>query len=234
MIRLDKYLAHAKLGTRKEVKKLIRAGFIEVNGVVCRYDDQKIDEITDTISYDGETIAYTDLHYIMLHKPAGYLSSTLDEHYPSVLHLIDEDYSYDLFPIGRLDVDTEGLLLLSNDGKLSHALLSPRHHVEKEYEVEIQQGLSQMDKERLETGVSLDDVVTKPCQVEIIKDKQIKMVLHEGKFHQIKRMLHAVDNEVVYLKRIRMGALWLDPNLELGEYRPLTKTEVALLKGANK
>ncbi|MDF9823891.1 16S rRNA pseudouridine516 synthase [Breznakia sp. PF5-3] len=233
MIRLDKYLAHAKLGTRKEVKKLIRMGMIKVNGEVCFNDDMKIDE-NDSISYEDEIVSYQEYYYIMLNKPVDYLSSTIDEHYPSVLNLIYEDFAYDLFPVGRLDVDTVGLLILTNDGKLSHQLLSPKKHVEKEYYVELKEAITQKDIDTLEAGVQLDDEWTKPCKVIVKDERHVHIVICEGKFHQIKRMFHVVHNEVLYLKRIRMGEVWLDDVLEEGDYRPLTIDEIQALKGVTK
>lgn len=231
MIRLDKYLAHAKLGTRKEVKKLIRSGQIEINGEVCKKDDFKIDENKDEVVFDGEHIYYQEFYYLMLNKPQGYISSTLDEHYPSVLNLIEEDYAYDLFPIGRLDVDTEGLLLLSNDGKLSHRLLSPKKEVDKRYYAELESELAKESIALLEAGIELDDGPCKPCKIEIQDKDKIYISISEGRFHQVKRMMHAVNNEVLYLKRMQIGSLLLDDELELGAYRALSDEEISKLKG---
>lgn len=231
MIRLDKYLAHAKLGTRKEVKKLIRSGQVEINGKVCKKDDFKIDENNDEVVFDGELIYYQEFYYLMLNKPQGYISSTLDEHYPSVLNLIVEDYAFDLFPIGRLDVDTEGLLLLSNDGKLSHRLLSPKKEVDKRYYAELEKPISNEDIAVLESGIELDDGPCKPCKIEVLDTHKIYISISEGRFHQVKRMMHAVDNEVLYLKRMQIGSLLLDETLELGEYRTLSDEELIKLKG---
>lgn len=231
MMRLDKYLAHAKLGTRKEVKKLIRQGFISVNGEICRNDDTKIDEINDEIIYDEMPVYYQEFYYLMLNKPEGYISSTVDELDPSVLHLIEEDFALDLFPVGRLDVDTVGLLLLTNDGKFSHNLLSPKHHVEKEYYVELEKSLSDDDITKLETGVLIDEEYTKPAKIKRIEDTIVHIILTEGKFHQVKRMFRSVGNEVLYLKRIRVGTLLLDSSLEEGDYRFLSDEEIMQLKG---
>ena len=234
MIRLDKFLAHAKLGTRREVKKLIRQGFVSINGEVCRNDDRKIDEEKDEIIYEGMPVQYQEFYYLMLYKPMGYVSSTVDELNPSVLHLIEEDFALDLFPVGRLDVDTVGLLLLTNDGKFSHNLLSPKRHVEKEYYVELEKALDRESIHKLETGVLLDEDYTKPAKIEVIEEKIVHIVLTEGKFHQIKRMFHVVGNEVLYLKRIRMGTLLLDTTLNEGDYRFLCDEEIMQLKGENK
>lgn len=231
MMRLDKYLAHAKLGTRKEVKKLIRQGSVTVNGEICRNDDAKIDEINDEVMYDEMPVFYQEFYYLMLNKPEGYISSTVDELDPSVLRLIEEDFALDLFPVGRLDVDTVGLLILTNNGKFSHNLLSPKHHVEKEYYVELEKPLSDDDITKLETGVLIDEEYTKPAKIIKIEDTIVHMILTEGKFHQVKRMFHAVGNEVLYLKRIRVGTLLLDSSLEEGDYRFLSDEEIMQLKG---
>lgn len=231
MIRLDKYLAHAKVGTRKEVKKLIRQGHIRVNGEICRKDDEKIDETNVEVLYDEEVIDYQEFYYIMLNKPPGYVSSNVDELDPSVLHLIDEVFAFDLFCVGRLDVDTHGLLLLTNDGKFAHHLLSPRHNIEKEYYVELANNVSDSDIQQLENGILIDDRYTKPAKVIKIDTNIVHLIIREGKFHQVKRMFIALGNEVVYLKRIRIGLLGLDESLEEGSYRFLSEKELQLLKG---
>ncbi len=232
MIRLDKYLAHAKLGTRREVKKLIRRGAVYVNNELCRNDDEKIDENTAVVEANGEVVQYAKNHYIMLHKPQGHVSASIDNLYPTVLDLIYEDYALDLFCVGRLDVDTEGLLILCDDGSMSHALLSPKKHVEKEYHVELEKSYSQADIEALEGGISIsDDEVCKEAKVKVIDEKTLTLTITEGKFHQVKRMMHAIDNDVTYLKRIRMNKLFLDEELEVGSYKVLTSDELALLKG---
>ncbi len=232
MMRLDKYLAHAKVGTRREVKKMIRKGIIYVNDVLCRDDDYKIDETKDVVVMDGEVIQYQEYYYIMLHKPDGYVSASIDDFYPTVLDLVYEDFALDLFCVGRLDVDTEGLLMLTNDGPLAHALLSPKHHVEKEYYVELKEDITQEHIDALEAGIQIsEDEVCKPCKVLKKDSRVIHLILTQGKFHQVKRMMHAVDNEVVYLKRIRMNDLWLDEALALGEYKQLSDDELKLLRG---
>lgn len=231
MIRLDKYLAHMNYGTRREVKKIIRSGWVSVNGTVILNDDQKIDENKDVVCVDGENINYREYYYIMLNKPQGYISATIDERYPTVLDLIHEDYVNQLFPIGRLDLDSEGLLLLSNDGALSHDLLSPKKHIDKEYYVELAKSFSEIDMQKLELGVAINNhEICKEAKATRIDTNKMLLVIQEGKYHQVKRMMHAIDNEVIYLKRIRMGSLHLDDTLSLGEYRMLNDEEIQLLK----
>lgn len=231
-MRLDKYLAHAGVGTRKEVKKLIRSKAVTVNGEVVRNDDYKIDETRDEVFVYDEPIFYQEFYYVMLNKPAGYISATMDDREPTVLDLIYEDFAYSLFPVGRLDKDTEGLLLLTNDGALAHNLLSPKKHVDKEYYVELSKEYSDEDVLKLESGIILnEEEICKEAKVERIDDTSMYLTIQEGKFHQVKRMMHAISNEVFYLKRIRMGTLVLDESLYLGEYRMLNAEEIALLKG---
>ncbi|OCN03725.1 hypothetical protein A4S06_05025 [Erysipelotrichaceae bacterium MTC7] len=231
MIRLDKYLAHLKYGTRKEVKKIIRSGAVRVNGEVIRNDDYKIDETTDEVIYDGFVLDYQEYYYLMMNKPDGYVSSNKDELDPSILNLVFEPYAFDLQCVGRLDVDTKGLLILTNDGKFNHAVTAPKRHVEKEYVMELEKPLSENDIQQLYAGVSIDDDLSKALSIKVIDEASYAMVIDEGKYHQVKRMMHAVNNEVLALKRIRIGALYLDENLEEGEYRALTKTEVEVLGG---
>lgn len=231
MIRLDKYLAHAGIGTRKEVKQWIRKKHVSVNGVICIKDDTHIDETSDEVVLDGERIQYDRVVYIMLHKPDGVVSATSDAQYQTVLECIDTIIPKDCFPVGRLDIDTEGLLLICNDGKLAHALLSPKKHVDKTYYVEIREPLEKGDIELLESGtITLDDEVLKPAKVEVIDETSIYLTIQEGKYHQVKRMLQAVHNEVLFLRRERMGSLVLDTALKPGEWRYLTEEEIQVLK----
>lgn len=230
-MRLDKYLAHAGIGTRKEVKQLIRKKHICVNGKICSKDDVHIQEDSDIVSLDGANITYQSIVYIMLNKPKGVISATMDELHATVFDCIDAILPNDCFPVGRLDIDTEGLLLICNDGKLAHDLLSPRKHVDKTYYVEIDHALTNADKERLENGsIVLDDVNLKEASVEQIDTCSLYLTIKEGKYHQVKRMLEAVDNEVVYLKRVRMGSLRLDEQLAVGEWRYLHDDEIEDLK----
>lgn len=232
MMRLDKFLAHANYGTRREVKKIIRSGWVSVNDQIVKNDDFKIDESKDIICVDNEQVIYQQFYYIMLNKPNGYVSATIDDRYPTVIDLIYEDYALDLFPVGRLDLDTEGLLLLTNDGSLSHELLSPKKHVDKEYYVELEKEYSQQDIKTLEAGVAINDQeVCKEAKVKRIDNNKMMLIIQEGKYHQVKRMMHAIENEVTYLKRVRMGTLKLDKTLPLGEYRALNEEEIKMLKG---
>ena len=231
-MRIDKYLAHSGFGTRKEVKKLIRSGAVLVNGEVIKNDDAKIDEVNDIIMVNDEVVNYQKDVYLMMNKPAGYISATEDAYEPTVMDLFVQYEGKDIFPVGRLDKDTEGFLLLSNDGDLAHRLLSPKHHVEKEYYVELDHDFDVSYIPMIEQGIAIgEDEICAPAKVCNVDGNVLHLILTEGKFHQVKRMMVACDNEVTYLKRLRMGNLWLDESLESGEYRPLTEEELALLKG---
>ena len=237
-MRLDKFLANSGIGTRKEVKEILKRGKISVNGIFIKDGRIHIDEKKDGIKYENEVISYKPFVYIMMNKPAGVISATEDSHHKTVIDLLNNKYrTYDVFPVGRLDIDTEGLLLLTNDGILSHNLLSPKKHVDKKYYVKIAKPLSENDVKTLENGIKLEEnFVTKKAKVEIISEDlesnsyQVYITICEGKFHQVKRMFKAVDNEVLYLKRIKMGNLLLDQNLKLEEYRELTENELDKLK----
>ena len=237
-MRLDKFLANSGIGTRKEVKEFLKKKKISVNGIFVKDGKIHIDEKKDVIKYENEVISYKPFVYIMMNKPAGVISATEDSHHKTVIDLLNNKYrTYDVFPIGRLDIDTEGLLLLTNDGILSHNLLSPKKHVDKKYYVKIAKPLSENDVKTLENGIKLEEnFVTKKANVEIISEDlesnsyQVYITICEGKFHQVKRMFKAVDNEVLYLKRIKMGNLLLDQNLKLEEYRELTEEELDGLK----
>lgn len=231
MIRLDKFLAHAGLGTRKEVKQLIRSKRIKVNDQLVRNDDLKIDENKDVVMLDDEQVSYEQMIYMMLNKPAGVISATFDEKQATVMDCFDEFIPLDAFPVGRLDIDTEGLLLITNDGALAHELLAPKKHVDKVYYVKLKEMLTDEGINALEAGIQInDEECCAPASVRRLSDNEIELTIHEGKFHQVKRMMHAVDNEVVYLKRLRMGTLMLDETLKCGEYRALTKEEINALK----
>lgn len=234
MIRLDKYLADMGIGTRTEVKQLIKKGQVCVNGAVCKKPEQKVEKITDSITCQGAEIVYEKYVYYMLHKPAGYVSAVTDERYPTVVSLIDNPKGYKLFPAGRLDLDTEGLLLLTNDGGLAHELLSPRKHVAKTYYAKINQAVTKEDVRHFLQGVDIgDDKMTLPAKLEILETNtkdEILLTITEGRYHQVKRMFEAVGKKVLYLKRMSMGALQLDEGLEKGKYRLLTEDEIRLLK----
>ena len=245
-MRLDKFLCDMNKGTRSQVKKDIKAGLVNVNGMVITKPEYGVNEQTDTICYKDVTCVYEKYVYYMLNKPAGVVSATEDKRERTVVDLLDREGRGDLFPVGRLDKDTEGLLLLTNDGELAHALLSPKKHVEKEYECHLAHALTAQQIERLEQGVDIGEKeLTRPSRVRVLTNEVISqsagkngaedgsiitLTITEGKFHQVKRMLHAVDNEVLYLKRIRMGNLVLDERLEKGAYRRLEKWEITGLE----
>lgn len=233
MMRLDKFLADMGLGTRSEVKKDIRKGLFLVNGTPIRTPEYKIDIQKDQVTAKGQPVSYAKQEYYMLNKPGGVVSATEDKREKTVLDLIQEKKRKDLFPVGRLDKDTEGLLLITNDGPLAHELLSPKKHVDKTYFVKAGKPLSDEDIRMLETGVDIgEEKQTLPGKVSRLSPERTSfcLTISEGKFHQIKRMLQAVDNEVLYLKRLSMGSLVLDEGLDPGEYRPLTQEEIERLK----
>lgn len=235
-MRLDKFLAEVGLGSRKEVKQLIKKGHISVNQKIEKSDKKQIDPEKDQVDYQGEILHYQEFYYYLLHKPAGVVSATEDKHDQTVMDLFSpSDYRSDLFPVGRLDKNTEGLLLITNDGKLAHDLLSPKKHVEKEYFAEVQGVMTAEDQQRFVEGILLDGDRTLPAELlidEVTENKsKVRIILHEGKFHQVKRMVKACGKEVTYLKRIRMGKLLLPKELVKGAYRSLTEDELKGLKG---
>lgn len=235
-MRLDKFLAEVGLGSRKEVKQLIKKGQISVNQKIEKSDKKQIDPEKDQVDYQGEILHYQEFYYYLLHKPAGVVSATEDKHDQTVMDIFSpSDYRSDLFPVGRLDKNTEGLLLITNDGKLAHDLLSPKKHVEKEYFAEVQGVMTAEDQQRFVEGILLDGDRTLPAELlidEVTEDKsKVRIILHEGKFHQVKRMVKACGKEVTYLKRIRMGKLLLTKELVKGAYRSLTEDELKGLKG---
>ncbi|MGN1146801.1 MAG: pseudouridine synthase [Lachnospiraceae bacterium] len=230
-MRLDKFLCDAGAGTRSEVKSLIKKGFVTVNGLPVKDADRKVKEEEDCIALRGEEIFFSRYHYYMLHKPAGVITATEDRSQKTVMELLTGVNTKNLFPVGRLDKDTEGLLLLTDDGELAHKLLSPKKHVDKTYLVHLKKPLNPEDVKKLEGGVDIgDDVPTLPALVKELSDTQIELTIREGRFHQIKRMLQAVDNEVIYLKRLSMGPLHLPKDLEKGTFRPLNPEELQALK----
>lgn len=230
-MRLDKYLAHANLGTRKEVKALIRQSRIKVNGCVVKKEDLKINEADDIILFDDQRIIYQKYVYYMLNKPQGVVSATTDRKDKTVLDCFDIPLRDDVFPIGRLDKDTEGLLLISNDGALAHRLLSLRYHVDKKYYVQCANEVTKEMLSKLEQVIELKDEIYQPGRAERISSKEIYLTIQEGKYHQVKRMLHHVGNEVVYLKRVAFGPLKLDARLKAGEWRSLSEDEIKELGG---
>ena len=233
-MRLDKYLADMGVGTRSEVKNLIRKGAVTVNCIICKKADEKV-TVDDEILLNGALVSYVTQEYYMLYKPAGVLSATSDKYGKTVIDLIDSRRRKDLFPVGRLDKDTEGLLLITNDGELAHRLLSPKKHVGKVYFVRLDGRMTEEKKKCLETGVELEDgLITLPASLTILsadeERSEVEITIYEGKFHQVKRMFRAVGLTVTYLKRLSMGGLVLDRELKKGEYRPLTEEELIMLR----
>lgn len=234
-MRVDKLLSNEGVASRAELKKYCKQGLISVNGKVINNPGVQVDSESDDIRFNGEKIVYREFVYIMLNKPDGYISATFDKYDPIVLDLIDQSYLvFEPFPVGRLDKDTEGLLVLTNDGQLAHRVLSPKKHVPKTYYAKIQGKVTEEDILAFEKGVILDDgYETMPSQLKILKSddmSEIELTIHEGKFHQVKRMFESVGKKVVYLKRLSMGKLKLDESLGLGEYRELTEEEVKLIE----
>lgn len=234
-LRIDKILSTIGCGSRAEIKRYCKQGLIKLNGNIVSNPGLQADPENDEIIFDGEVIRYREFVYIMLNKPDGYISATYDKFDPIVLDLIDSSYLvFEPFPVGRLDKDTEGLLVLTNDGQLAHRVLSPKKHVPKTYYAKIEGVVTEEDILAFEKGVTLDDgYETMPSQLNILKSEdisEIELTIHEGKFHQVKRMFESVGKKVVYLKRLSMGKLQLDETLALGEYRELTEEEVKLLE----
>lgn len=236
LIRLDKYLADMGKGTRSEVKEQIRAGKVCVDGNVCCRPERKLDPAAATVTLGDEAVGYMEYEYFMLNKPKGCVSATQDSRYPTVMDCIREHRRKDLFPVGRLDLDTEGLLLITNDGALAHALTSPAHHIPKVYEACIAGIATWDDVEEFAAGIDIGEKrPALPAKLEIVKANvisQVRVTVYEGKFHQVKRMFEALDKPVLQLKRVAMGPLTLDEGLAPGEYRALTEAELAGLKGA--
>ena len=232
-MRLDKYLCEAGLGTRSQVKKLLKSGTVTVNGEPALRPEQKVEE-QDKVAVAGREISAPGPEYWMLYKPAGCVSATEDRRFQTVIDLLPESAGKDLFPVGRLDRDTEGLLLLTNDGKLAHFLLSPRRHVDKVYYAKIQGTVTEEHVRAFQEGLDIgDEKKTLPAELVILKsgeDSEILVTLREGRFHQVKRMFEAVGCQVLYLKRLSMGSLNLDEALMPGECRMLTGEELEALK----
>lgn len=233
--RLDKVLSNFGFGARSEIKQMVRNGIIKVDGVVAKDSGMHVKPDSSVIDVGGEILNYRKFIYVMMNKPAGVISATQDNKLRTAIDILPEEFKcFDLFPAGRLDIDTEGLLLLTNDGKLAHEILSPRKHVPKKYYALIDGSVGSDIADKFRDGVILDDgYKTMPAELFIIKDglrSEIELVLHEGKFHQVKRMFEAIGHEVLFLKRIKMGGLELDEELASGECRELTDDEVRLLK----
>lgn len=247
-MRLDKWLAEMTGQSRSEIKSKIKRGLVQVNDEVIRRPECKVDTEQDEVRLDGELIIYEQFVYYMLNKPSGVITATTDREQKTVLDLLKGVKGRDISPVGRLDKDTEGLLLLTNDGALSHQLLSPKKHVDKTYLVVIDGILSDNDIELLEKGMDIgDEKETLPAKVEgvrectkeqltqfsILSEHRLQVVhftIQEGRYHQVKRMFARLGKPVLYLRRERMGSLQLDPSLELGQYRTLTEQEIRSLQ----
>ncbi len=234
-LRIDKILSNLGYGSRAELKVYCKKGLVKINDKVISNPGTQVDTDVDKIEFNNEVVKYREFVYIMMNKPDGYLSATFDKRDPIVLDLIDPSYlTFEPFPVGRLDKDTEGLLVLTNDGQLAHRVLSPKKHVPKTYYAKIEGVLTDEDIKAFEKGVTLDDgYETMPSQLKILESgemSEIELTIHEGKFHQVKRMFESVGKKVVYLKRLSMGKLILDETLGLGEYRELTDEEVKLIE----
>lgn len=234
-IRIDKMLSNVGLGSRKQIKTDAKAGYIKINDTIVKDSSKIIDTEKDEVKYKNEIVKYVQYIYLMMNKPAGVVSATEDNYDKTVIDLLDDkDKFYEPFPVGRLDKDTEGMLLLTNNGILAHNLLSPKKHVDKLYYAEIQGEATSDDIKAFAEGVVLcdDGYKTMPAKLEIIESghqSKCLITIKEGKFHQVKRMFQSVDKEVIYLKRLSMGPINLDEALKSGEYRHLTKEEAALL-----
>ncbi|MCR4679089.1 MAG: rRNA pseudouridine synthase [Lachnospiraceae bacterium] len=230
-MRLDKFLCDTVNLSRKEARDSIKKGLAAVNGVKVTDFGFQVNESNDTVSFKNTPVSYEKYVYYMLNKPDGAISATTDPNDKTVIDLFADECRKDLFPVGRLDKDTLGLLIVTNDGDLSHHLTSPRHHVAKTYLTGIDHPLSESDIKALSEGVELKgDGITKPAQVCVLSPELIELTISEGMYHQVKRMLKAVGNEVTSLKRLSIGSVRLDDNLKEGEYRRLTEEEIKLLK----
>ncbi|MDD6306320.1 MAG: pseudouridine synthase [Clostridiales bacterium] len=233
-IRLDKFLSEMGAGTRSEVKKYIRAGLVTVDGIPAKKPELKIDEQQTKVCFRGKELSYVAYEYYLFYKPAGCVSATEDNLHKTVMDYLTDVRRKDLFPVGRLDIDTEGLLFITNDGALAHELLSPAKHVEKTYYAKVEGHVTEDDVNLFKKGVDIgEDVPTKPAKLVVLSEgdiSEVELTITEGKFHQVKRMFEAVGKKVIYLKRLSMGNLTLPKDLAPGEYRPLTKQELEHLR----
>lgn len=229
-MRIDKFLAQMGVGTRTEVKALLKKGHVLHNGAKIKSSKTQIDPEHDVVEVKGRVIAYEPFVYLMMNKPQNVISATVDDQHQTVIDIIEGYRHLDLFPVGRLDKDTEGLLLITNDGQFNHALMNPNKHVSKTYWVKAKYTLKTNDPKRFEEGITLKEGRLQPAHLEILDDSMTAFVtIQEGKYHQVKRMFHAIDNEVVGLKRVSIGDLTLDSSLSPGAYRSLTEDELKLL-----
>ncbi len=236
-MRLDRILGNMGYGSRKDLKKYVKYGLVKVNDEVVKKSSIHVDPYESIIEVNGERVEYKENVYIMMNKPVDVISATYDRNHSTVIDLLEEKYlPFEPFPMGRLDIDTEGLLILTNDGKLSHEILSPKKHIPKTYYAHIEAEVNDADIEAFKKGIVLDDgYKTLASDLVIIESgdvSEIQLTIYEGKFHQVKRMFQSRDKKVIYLKRMSMGDLKLDEKLELGEYRELTDEELDILKGS--
>ena len=231
-MRLDKFFTQTGVLSRSQCAKAAKSGAITVDGAAVRDASLNIDPEKNVIAYNGEVIAYSEYIYIMMNKPTGYVCSNDESGELLVFDLLDERYKRKyIFTVGRLDKETSGLIIITNDGKSAHAALSPKHHVEKTYEYTLAEPLSEQDRIKLEDGIELKDgYTTKPCKIIPTDEKSGKIILSEGKYHQIRRMFAAVSNKVETLMRISFGKITLDGSLERGQWRLLTDAEIKVFK----
>lgn len=232
-MRIDKYLADSGIGTRKEIKALVRSGAVTADGTPVCDPSFHVDEKVSAVCINGTPVSYKKYIYIMMNKPSGYVSATFDKRLPVVTDLLDDySLSFKPFPAGRLDIDTEGMLILTNDGELCHRILSPKKHIHKKYYVRSDKPITEDDITAFEGGITLDDGFV--CMAALLEHGEAEndsfVTLCEGKFHQVKRMFEAVGKSVIYLKRVSMGNLPLDENLPKGAYRELTEEEIKKLE----
>lgn len=229
-MRLDKFLANMGVGTRSEVKQLLKKGSVKVNQNIVKLPKLHVNPNSDEIMVNDEVVSYIDKVYIMLNKPKGYISATEDEVHPTIIDLIPEYAHLNIFPVGRLDKDTEGLLLVTNDGQFNHEVMNPNKHVSKTYEVYSKHPITQFDIDKFKSGIELSDGKLKPAILKKVDNYVSHVTIYEGKYHQVKRMFHSIENEVLELKRIKIAQLELDHNLDLGSYRLLTQLDFDNLK----
>lgn len=229
-MRLDKYISACGSASRKDVKKLIKQGLVTVDGVVCKRSDEHIEK-ESVVKVNGEIIKYRKFVYLMLNKPQGYVSAVFDKKYPVVTELVSEEYThFDVFPVGRLDIDTEGLLILTNDGAFTHEMTSPKKNVYKRYFAVVDKPMEERDIEEFAKGMEFKDFTAKSAVLEITANPcEVYIEIAEGKFHQVKRMCEKVGKTVTYLKRVAIGGVQLDEKLSLGEIREMTDAELEML-----
>lgn len=226
-MRIDKYISNCGYASRKDVKKLIKNGVVTINGTVCKKAEQQVDENSE-VCVEGNKLVYSEFVYLMINKPQGYISAVYDKKYPVVTDLVDEEYvHFEVFPVGRLDIDTEGLLILSNDGQFAHEMTSPKKNIYKRYFARLDKPMEEKDIEIFAGGMEFKEFTAKPAKLEITDNpEEVYIEIAEGKFHQVKRMCERVGKRVVYLKRVAIGGLTLDETLKIGQIKELTKEDL--------